>query len=86
MGHSTDVPLSVRVSTWIRIVPLLLEHLDIKHVALVSHSAGTIYLLNTLHYHRDILHPDQPFIALFGKLKRLYTLDVMGTHLFWILA
>lgn len=52
-------------------MPFLLAHLDIKHVALVSHSAGTIYLLNTLHHHRDILHPDQPFVALLGKLKIL---------------
>ncbi|KAH8124977.1 hypothetical protein LI328DRAFT_133448 [Trichoderma asperelloides] len=66
MGHSTEVALSLRLSTWIRTVPLLLEHLDIKHVALVSHSAGTIYLLNTLHYHRDVLHPDRPFVALFA--------------------
>ncbi|KAL7972197.1 Alpha/Beta hydrolase protein [Trichoderma sp. SZMC 28014] len=64
MGHSTEVPFATRISTWIRTVPLLLAHLDIKHVALVSHSAGTIYLLNTLHHHRDILHPDQPFVAL----------------------
>ncbi|KAL6892037.1 Alpha/Beta hydrolase protein [Trichoderma evansii] len=66
MGHSTEVPLSSRVSTWIRMVPLLLAHLDIKHVSLVSHSAGTIYLLNTLHHHRDILYPDRPCIALFA--------------------
>lgn len=71
MGHSTEVPLSVRVSTWVRTVPLLLAHLDIKHVALVSHSAGAMYLLNTLHHHRDILHPDQPFVALLGMLKTL---------------
>ncbi|KAL7940773.1 alpha/beta-hydrolase [Trichoderma barbatum] len=63
MGLSTDVPLPQRISTWIQLVPLLLAHLDIKHISLVSHSAGTIYLLNTLHYYRDILHPERPFIA-----------------------
>jgi len=81
MGHSTEVALSLRLSTWIRTVPLLLEHLDIKHVALVSHSAGTIYLLNTLHYHRDVLHPDRPFVALFGTLKRPYTWRYKNTSI-----
>lgn len=61
-------------------MPLLLAHLDIKHVALVSHSAGTIYLLNTLHHHRDILHPDQPFVALIGMLKILYTYFMIWAH------
>ncbi|UKZ82799.1 hypothetical protein TrVFT333_010597 [Trichoderma virens FT-333] len=64
MGRSTSVPFPQRLSTWIRLVPLLLAHLDIEHVALVSHSAGTMYLLNTLHHYRNILHPERPFVAL----------------------
>jgi hypothetical protein len=67
MGLSTDVPLSHRILTWIRTVPLLLAHLDIEHIALASHSAGMMYLLNTLHHYREILHPDQPFVAFLGK-------------------
>lgn len=67
MGHSTDVPLSQRIPTWIQIVPLLLAHLGIEHVALVSHSAGMMYLLNTLHHFRDMLHPERPFVAFMGK-------------------
>ncbi|KAL6856806.1 alpha/beta-hydrolase [Trichoderma novae-zelandiae] len=63
MGLSTDVPLSQRIPTWIRIVPLLLAHLDIPHVALVAHSAGMLYLLNTLHHYRDLLHPERPVVA-----------------------
>ncbi|EFW17421.1 conserved hypothetical protein [Coccidioides posadasii str. Silveira] len=37
-----------RVSIWIETVRGILKHLSIPHVALASHSAGTIYLLNTV--------------------------------------
>jgi pimeloyl-ACP methyl ester carboxylesterase len=66
MGHSTDVPLHQRISVWVELVPRLLAHLGIAHVALASHSAGTIYLLNTLSCCRHVLHPDTPFMALLG--------------------
>lgn len=71
MGHSTDVPLAQRVNTWIEVVPRLLEHLQIDHVALAAHSAGTIYLLNTLIRCRGILDPNRPFIALIGMFAML---------------
>ncbi|KAJ5788668.1 hypothetical protein N7457_003658 [Penicillium paradoxum] len=64
MGNSTDVPLAQRVSVWVETVPRLLAHLGIQHVALASHSAGTIYLLNTLYCCRDILHPEKPMVSL----------------------
>lgn len=48
MGGSTPVPLAIRMETWLEIVPELLKHLGIKHVHLMAHSAGTMYLLNTL--------------------------------------
>jgi hypothetical protein len=48
------------------VVPLLLAHLLIKHIALVSHSAGTIYALNLLAHHPEILHPQNPSITLFS--------------------
>ena len=48
------------------IVPALLDHLRVKHVTLVSHSAGTIYLLNTVLHHRHVLHPRKPYVALLG--------------------
>lgn len=66
MGHSTDVPLAQRVTTWIEVAPRLLAHLQIKHVALASHSAGTIYLLNTLVRCCEILDPNRPLVALVG--------------------
>ncbi|KAJ5543499.1 hypothetical protein N7535_005923 [Penicillium sp. DV-2018c] len=64
MGNSTDVALAQRVSAWIETVPRLLAHLNIQHVSLASHSAGTIYLLNTLYHCRDILRPDKPMATL----------------------
>ncbi|KAI0014965.1 hypothetical protein F4780DRAFT_766133 [Xylariomycetidae sp. FL0641] len=64
MGDSTDVPLAKRFATWVELVPKLLRHLGIDHVALVSHSAGTLYLLHTLHHCRSVLDPQRPFIAM----------------------
>ncbi|EED23088.1 conserved hypothetical protein [Talaromyces stipitatus ATCC 10500] len=63
MGGSASVPSKSRVEIWVELVPLLLNHLGIDHVSLISHSAGTIYLLNTLVSCRDILDPDHPYIA-----------------------
>jgi pimeloyl-ACP methyl ester carboxylesterase len=68
MGHSTDVPLSQRLNIWIELVPRFLAYLQIEHVTLASHSAGTIYLLNTLIRCRDILHPNTPLVVLVGTL------------------
>lgn len=67
MGHTTDVPLNQRISIWIELVPLLLAHLGIQHVALGSHSAGTLYMLNTLAHWRDILDPENPLVISLGK-------------------
>ncbi|KAK8050069.1 hypothetical protein PG994_011799 [Apiospora phragmitis] len=64
MGYSTNVPLPQRLAVWLETVPALLKHLGIDHVALVSHSAGTIYSLNLLYHFRDILSPTKPFVAL----------------------
>lgn len=69
MGHSTDVPLPQRLATWIEMVPRLLAHLQIKHVALAAHSAGTMYLLNTLFRCRDILDKNRPLVALIGMVS-----------------
>jgi len=69
MGNTTDVPLAQRVSVWIEIVPRLLAHLGIKHVCLASHSAGTIYLLNTLYCCREILDPEKPMVTFLGMFS-----------------
>jgi pimeloyl-ACP methyl ester carboxylesterase len=67
-GGSTLVPLSQRISVWIEAVPLVLARLGVKHVALFSHSAGTIYSLNTLGQLREILDPVKPYVAFIGKI------------------
>jgi len=64
VGGSTEVPLSDRISIFLETVPLLLAHLGIKHISLASHSAGTIYALNLLHSHRELLSPSHPQITL----------------------
>ena len=66
LGGTPPVDLEHRVQTWLEIVPALLDHVGLKYVALVSHSAGTIYLLNTLLYLRRFLHPTQPYVAMLG--------------------
>lgn len=66
-GKTTLVPVEKRVETWAKIVPKLLGALGIKHLALMSHSAGTIYLLNVLWHCRQILHPKHPQIIFFGQ-------------------
>ena len=67
IGQSTNVPIEQRISSWVEVVPKLLAHLEIPHVALASHSAGTLYLLNTLYSCRQILSPTRPYAALMGK-------------------
>ena len=44
-------------------VPGLLEHLGVQYVSLVSHSCGSINLLNTLLHYREILYPPKPYVA-----------------------
>ncbi|KAL1306060.1 hypothetical protein AAFC00_004186 [Neodothiora populina] len=63
-GGSTPVPLKHRVDAWIEVVPAVLAKLGVKHVSLVAHSAGVIYLLNTLMRLPQIIGPDRPFAAM----------------------
>ncbi len=65
-GGTTSVPINQRIDVWLEIVPAILAKLGVQHVSLVSHSAGTLPLLNTLLRLRDILHPTRPYIALMG--------------------
>ena len=66
IGGTQAVPLDQRVATWLDMVPALLDHVQVKHVHLASHSAGTIFVLNTLLHLRHLLHPLRPYVALFG--------------------
>jgi hypothetical protein len=47
-------------------VSALLDHVKIKYVHFAAHSAGTIFVLNTLLHLRHLLHPVRPYVALFG--------------------
>ncbi|KAK6379877.1 hypothetical protein LTS17_005951 [Exophiala oligosperma] len=62
-GGSTPVTLDIRVAVWLETVPVLLHQLGVEHVSIVTHSAGTIYTLNTLIRYRDILDPKMPYVA-----------------------
>lgn len=89
MGGSTRVPHKQRIRVWLETVPVLLEHLQVQHVSLISHSAGTLYALNTLDQLPHILDPKMPFVAFMcgcskcsAKLSNLlqargYTLSIL---------
>ena len=55
-----------RIDTWLETVPAILKLLDVQHVSLMSHSAGTTYCLNTLYHFRDILDPARPYVTMIG--------------------
>lgn len=59
--------IDVRMRIWLETVPALLQRLDVKHVAMVTHSAGAVYTLNTLFYHRSLLDPKAPYVAFLGS-------------------
>lgn len=66
IGGTETVNLNQRIATWLDMVPALLDHISLKHVHLAAHSAGTIFVLNTILFQRHLLHPTKPFAALFG--------------------
>ena len=66
LGGSDPVPIEDRIPTYVAMIPQLLEHLEIRHVSLASHSFGTIYLLNTLLLYPHLLHPKRPYVAFFA--------------------
>ncbi len=59
--------IDIRMRVWLEIVPVVLQRLDVQHVALVTHSAGTMYTLNTLFHHRSLLGPRAPYVAFLGS-------------------
>jgi hypothetical protein len=63
-GGSTPVPLNQRIPTFLEIVPALLQHLNIKHISLASHSSGTIFALNLLAKYPELLIPSNPSVTL----------------------
>jgi pimeloyl-ACP methyl ester carboxylesterase len=67
-GGSTAVPLDKRANTWLESVPAVLEKLEVEHVALMSHSAGTFYAFNTAVMLPHLLYPGRGFMACLGML------------------
>ncbi|ELR03795.1 hypothetical protein VC83_04751 [Pseudogymnoascus destructans] len=63
-GGSTPVPLSERIDTWLLTLPPLVDHLGCRHIVPLAASAGTIYLLNTLHHLPELLPPASPYAAI----------------------
>lgn len=68
------VSLNLRVKVWLEMVPAILKRLSIQHVDLfLCHSAGTIYLLNTLYSLRDLLQPERPKVVIIGIFSHFPT-------------
>jgi len=61
-----SVTIDIRMRVWLETVPVLLQQLDVKHIAMVTHSAGAMYTLNTLLHHRSFLDPKAPYVAFLG--------------------
>jgi pimeloyl-ACP methyl ester carboxylesterase len=66
-GGSTPVAIDVRMRVWLETVPALLRAVGVQHVALVAHSAGAVYALNTLLRCRGVLEKRVPYVAFLGK-------------------
>ncbi|KAF2795539.1 hypothetical protein K505DRAFT_373824 [Melanomma pulvis-pyrius CBS 109.77] len=66
IGGSDPIELEKRIQIWLEMVPQLLNHLNIAHVSLASHSGGDIYLLNTMLAYPQLLHPSSPYICFFA--------------------
>lgn len=66
IGGTDLVNRNQRIQTWLDMVPALLNHVGVKHVHLAAHSAGTIFVLNTILHQRHLLHPTKPLAAFFG--------------------
>lgn len=62
-GTSTAVSLAARVPNSLAAVRAVCEHLEVKHISLVSASSGFVYLLNAITQLRDLLHPTRPYVA-----------------------
>ncbi|KAM0552465.1 hypothetical protein ACHAPJ_008026 [Fusarium lateritium] len=65
-GGTDPVKLENRPALCRKMTLALLQHLGIQHVSIACHSGGTIYALDMLLHHPEILHPDRPYIAIGG--------------------
>ena len=62
-GLHAPTPHSQRLSACEAATKAILAHLHVRHVAFLSASAGTIYLLGSLPSLRTYLHPRHPYIS-----------------------
>ncbi|OIW32563.1 hypothetical protein CONLIGDRAFT_630243 [Coniochaeta ligniaria NRRL 30616] len=53
-----------RLGLWREAVPALLAHLGIQHVSMACHSCGTIWALDMVLHHPELLHPQRPYLAI----------------------
>ena len=65
VGGSDAVAIEDRISTYVDMIPKLMNYLEIEHVSLAAHSFGTIYLINILLTCPYLLHPERPCVAFF---------------------
>ncbi|KAM3463298.1 hypothetical protein BB8028_0004g09610 [Beauveria bassiana] len=65
-GGTDEVELKERLRVWQVVIPALLTHLNIKHVSVGCHSAGTVYALDFILHHPEFLHPERPYLAIAG--------------------
>ncbi|KAH9214438.1 Alpha/Beta hydrolase protein [Leptodontidium sp. 2 PMI_412] len=65
-GGSTAIQVSQRIPIFIEAAVALLAHLKIPHIALASQSAGTVYALNFISHHPELLCPSNPVLTLFS--------------------
>ncbi|KIL83766.1 hypothetical protein FAVG1_13042 [Fusarium avenaceum] len=59
-----DLAKKYRFYVEVEMTLALLRHLGIKHVSVACHSGGTIYALDMLLHHPEILHPERSYIAI----------------------
>ncbi|KAM3511276.1 hypothetical protein MY11210_005077 [Beauveria gryllotalpidicola] len=65
-GGTDEVELQDRLRVWKDVIPALLTHLNIRHVSVGCHSAGTVYALDFILHHPEFLHPERPYLAIAG--------------------
>ncbi|KAH6953443.1 hypothetical protein DER45DRAFT_575881 [Fusarium avenaceum] len=63
-GGTDAVKLEKRAVLCRKMTLALLRHLGINHVSVACHSGGTIYALDMLLHHPEILHPERSYIAI----------------------
>ena len=64
IGGSSNVGLQDKIDTWLETLDALVQHLNIENMALVGHSSGAIYVLNSILRSSNVLNTERPYVAL----------------------